>query len=229
MRKLQSVLLPVLIFGLIIMPVKLSAWDHPGHMITAAIAFLDIESRSEFVEKTEIIKRLEILLMKHPDTGPFWVAAGDAQGTERARRMFIEAARWPDDVKGGLNDRPAWHSARWAFIVEDGLTEEELQAVRKAAEPQQNWPAGQAIESLRMSYAELSSPETSIGERARALCWVMHIMGDIHQPLHVCDKFSKEFPTGNAAGTQEWVMDPINKKPIPLHLLWDSPLCCCMQ
>jgi hypothetical protein len=37
-------------------------------------------------------------MLKHPDLAPFWVASGDAKGKERVRRMFIEAARWPDDV-----------------------------------------------------------------------------------------------------------------------------------
>ena len=29
--------------------------------------------------------------MKHPDSSPFMVAAGDDRGRERAKRMFIEA------------------------------------------------------------------------------------------------------------------------------------------
>jgi len=48
------------------------------------------------------------------------------------------------------------------------------------------------------------------------------LVGDIHQPLHVSDLFSKEFPAGNAAGTQQYVLDPIKKQPMPLHMLWDS-------
>lgn len=73
-----------------------------------------------------------------------------------------------------------------------------------------------------MNYAMLSSMETNASERASALGWLLHLVGDIHQPLHVSDLFSKEFPAGNAAGTQEYVMDPVNNMPMPLHLLWDS-------
>ena len=50
----------------------------------------------------------------------------------------------------------------------------------------------------------------------------MHVVGDIHQPLHVSDLFSKDFPTGNAAGTLAYVWDPLRDSAMPLHILWDS-------
>jgi hypothetical protein len=40
--------------------------------------------------------------------------------------------------------------------------------------------------------------------------------------MHVSDLFSKEFPTGNGGATMSYVMDPVTKTPIPLHILWDS-------
>ncbi len=131
--------------------------------------------------------------------------------------MFIEGARWADDTKGTIHDRPTWHTARWPIVVKDAPP-----AARSAAEARKGRPAGQAIEALVMNYAMLSSSETNSAERASALSWLLHLVGDIHQPLHVSDQYSKEFPAGNAAGTQEYVMDPVNEKPIPLHLLWDS-------
>ncbi|MGR3659559.1 MAG: hypothetical protein ACU0CA_00005, partial [Paracoccaceae bacterium] len=80
-------------------PVTAYAWDHPGHMTTAAIAFSEIERL-----RPELIETLGSILLKHPDIAPFWVATGGARGKERIRRMFIEAARWPDDTKWSEND-----------------------------------------------------------------------------------------------------------------------------
>jgi len=188
------------------------AWDHPAHMTTAAIAFTEIERA-----KPELVEKLELLFMAHPDTSPFWVAAGDARGKERAKRMFIEGARWADDTKGTIHDRPTWHTARWVIVADDAPPE-----ARTAAEARKGRPSGQALDALVMNYAMLESSETDSSERASALSWLLHLVGDIHQPLHVSDLYSKQFPTGNAAGTQEYVMDPVNKKPMPLHLLWDS-------
>ncbi len=188
------------------------AWDHPGHMTTAAIAFSEIEQ-----QRPELIEKIGLLLIKHPDPAPFWVAATEATGEERARRMFIEAARWPDDAKGTIHDRPLWHSARWAIGAKNAPPE-----VRAAAEARGDNPAGNAIEALVLNFATLSSAEAKPDERALALGWVLHIVGDIHQPLHVSDFFSKEHPVGNAAGTLEYVADPLGDSTMPLHILWDS-------
>ena len=188
------------------------AWDHPSHMTTAAIAFAEIERT-----RPELIEKIGLVLLKHPDPPPFWVAAGDTRGKERARRMFIEAARWPDDAKWTMHDRPTWHSARWAIVAQDAPPE-----AKALAEARKGKPAGQAIEALVLNYAMLSSVETSPTERASALSWFLHMLGDIHQPLHVSDRFSKKFPSGNAAGTLEYVADPLGKSTIPLHMLWDS-------
>ena len=188
------------------------AWDHPSHMITAAIAFAEIEQT-----RPELNDKIGQLLMAHPDPSPFWVAAGDATGKERARLMFIEGARWPDDARWTVHDRPTWHSARWAIVADDAPPE-----AKAAAEALKGKPKGHAIEALVLNFGVLSSSESSPTERAAALSWFLHLLGDIHQPLHVSDQFSKEFPAGNAAGTQQYVMDPVNNKPMPLHLLWDS-------
>jgi hypothetical protein len=181
-------------------------------MMTAAIAFTEVERSNP-----ELIEKIGLLFMQHPDTSPFWVAAGDAKGKERAKRMFIEGARWADDTKGTIHDRPTWHTARWPIVAEDAPQE-----AKDAAAARKGQPAGQALEALVMNYAMLSSAETNASERASALSWLLHLVGDIHQPLHVSDQYSQEFPAGNGAGTLEYVMDPINEMPMPLHLLWDS-------
>ena len=204
--------LVVLIALFILCPCLVQAFDHPSHMTTAAIAFQEIERRNP-----ELIEKLGLLFMVHPDASAFWVAAGDPRGADRAKRMFIEGVRWADDNKGSVYDRPTWHSARWAIIAENAPPE-----ARAAAEARKGRPAGQAIEALILNYIMMSSAETSPAERALSLSWLLHLVGDIHQPLHVSDQFSKDFPAGNAAGTQEYVMDPVGKMPIPLHLLWDS-------
>ena len=191
---------------------KAQAWDHPSHMITAAIAFMEIER-----ENPELIEKIGRLLMTHPDPSPFWVAAGDATGKERARLMFIEGARWPDDARWTLHDRPTWHSARWAIVADDAPPE-----AKAAAEALKGKPKGHAIEALVLNFGVLSSSESSPTERAAALSWFLHLLGDIHQPLHVSEYYSKKFPDGNGAGAMEYVEDPLGDSGMPLHLLFDS-------
>jgi len=188
------------------------AYDHPGHMTTAAIAYAEIQRT-----RPELIDKLGLLFLAHPDPAPFWVASGAATGNERVRRMFIECARWPDDSKFTSNDRLSWHSARWAIVAPDAPPE-----AKAAVEAQHGKPTGQAIEAVNLNFAMLRNHESTPTERALGLCWVMHIVGDIHQPMHVSDLYSKEFPIGNAAATLSYVDDPIGDSTIPLHLLWDS-------
>jgi hypothetical protein len=180
-------------------------------MITAAVAFAEIER-----VRPELIEQIGLLFLAHPDPAPFWVASGDAKGKERVRRMFIEAARWPDDSKFTLNDRLTWHTARWAIVAEDAPPE-----ARAAAAARNGKPVGQAIEALTLNFAMLRNHESTPQERARALSWVMHIVGDMHQPMHVSDLFSEAFPAGNAAASLSYVGDPLGTT-IPLHILWDS-------
>jgi hypothetical protein len=188
------------------------AWDHPGHMAIAAIAFDEIERA-----RPELIEKIGALMLKHPDPAPFWVAAGEARGKELARRMFIQASRWPDDARWTINDRPAWHSARWAVVADDAPPE-----ARKLAEARHGHTSGQAVEALTLNAAVLSDPESKAAERALALSWLLHIMGDIHQPLHTADLYSAAFPTGNPAGAMGFVQDPLADSAMQLHLLWDS-------
>jgi len=188
------------------------AWDHPGHMTTAAIAYIEVER-----ERPELMDKIGLLFLVHPEAAPFWVAAGAARGKEATRRKFIECARFADDIKFTATDEPNWHTARWPIIAKDAPPE----AVA-AAEARQGKPAGQAIDALTLNYAMVANPETSPKDRARALCWVFHTMGDLHQPMHVSDLFSADFPAGNASGSMSYVEDPVTEKPIPLHILWDQ-------
>ena len=190
-----------------------NAWDHPSHMITAAIAFEEIERL-----RSDLMERIGLMLMKHPDPAPFWVAATDAaNGKERARRMFIEGARWPDDSKGTNNDRLSWHTARFPIIAADTSQEtKDLVASRGGR------PVGDAIAALELQVSVMANPEAGADERALSLSWFLHLLGDIHQPLHVTDYYNAEYPTGNGAGALSYVWDPMQDSAMPLHVLWDS-------
>ena len=188
------------------------AWDHPGHMITANIAYSEVERA-----RPDLIDKIGLLFMAHPDAAPFWVAAGAAKGKEAVRRKFVECARWADDTKFSPNDRPVWHTARWAIVAKDAPPEAKAAAAAKHGKP-----VGQALDGLKLNFATLKNHESTNLERALAMCWVFHIVGDIHQPMHVSDLYSKDFPAGNAAATMSYIEDPVTKKPMPLHVLWDT-------
>jgi hypothetical protein len=66
---------------------------------------------------------------------------------------------------------------------------------------------------------------TAPGDRAVALCWVFHLLGDMHQPLHTIKLFTTQFPApeGDRGGTRFYIrVKPTNATTISLHAFWDD-------
>lgn len=189
------------------LPAAAQAWTRPGHMVSAAIAYEDLAVRNP-----DALKRLLAIAAQHPDRGPFEVAVGRATGADRDRRIFMELARWPDDVRGGPQDHPTWHYA--------------MRPVTDPRDPPPNAPspeaAGAATEAFALNLRVASDPNAPAADRAQALAWIFHLVGDIHQPLHTAQLFSRRFPDGDRGGSRQYVKDPTGGQPITLHWLWDD-------
>jgi hypothetical protein len=56
-------------------------------------------------------------------------------------------------------------------------------------------------------------------DKALAYCWLFHLVGDLHQPLHTTALFSERFPTGDRGGNLIQTVQARN-----LHSLWDGLL-----
>lgn len=183
------------------------AWSRAGHMVSAAIAYQELSERER-----QIIDKIVALAEKHPDRGAFEVATGHATGAERGRRLFLELARWPDDTRGSVHDHPNWHY--WSRPI-----------VNSASPPPklpEDIPEGVAMEAFALNLAVASDSRASAGERATALAWIFHLVGDMHQPLHAVSQVSKRFPEGDRGGSMQYVLDPLDKEPRSLHWFWDD-------
>ena len=64
---------------------------------------------------------------------------------------------------------------------------------------------------------------TSGQEKAIYLCWVMHLIGDIHQPLHSVSLFCEAFPKGDHGGNDS-LYRLGGRRIIKLHQFWDDLL-----
>jgi hypothetical protein len=183
------------------------AWSSPGHMVTAAIAYEELRAQDP-----KVLERIIALAERHPDRGAFAVAIGGAKGEERGRRIFLELARWPDDTRGSIHDHPTWHYSSRPLINE--------------ASPPSNTPAdiaqGSAIEAFALNLSVSADSRASATDRAVALCWVFHLVGDMHQPLHAVSQVSKRFPEGDRGGGMQFIRDARTNEPITLHWFWDD-------
>jgi hypothetical protein len=62
-------------------------------------------------------------------------------------------------------------------------------------------------------------------DRAVALCWLLHLTGDVHQPLHCTSLFTeKQFPDGDLGGNAIGFRFGPDKLPRRLHTFWDRLL-----
>jgi hypothetical protein len=176
-------------------------------MVTAAIAYEELNARER-----SILEKIVSLAQRHPDRGAFEVAMGRATGEERSRRIFMELARWPDDTRGSIHDHPTWHYSSWPLI-------DPSSPPPKAPE---DMPQGSAAEAFALNLSVASDSRAPAAERAVALCWVFHLVGDMHQPLHSVSQVSKRFPEGDRGGGLQYVQDPRTNKPVTLHWFWDD-------
>lgn len=187
-----------------------SAWTVSGHMTAAAVAYYDLGGPS-----SPIVKKIVEVMDSHPDPSPFKVAIGRSTGDERAMRVFMEAARWSDDVRLSSYDHPTWH-----YLLRP--------VIDPQTPPANGAPyadTGDAREAFRLNVGvarNTKDPRVSAGERAVALCWIFHIVSDIHQPLHAAEYFSAPLPSGDFAGDKFYVLDPSTKQPVNLHRYWDD-------
>jgi hypothetical protein len=64
----------------------------------------------------------------------------------------------------------------------------------------------------------LTAKESAAADKAIALCWLFHLAGDIHQPLHSAALFSERlFPKGDRGGNDVRVL-----KHGTMHSFWDG-------
>lgn len=138
---------------------------------------------------------IALLVPFYPDTGS----------------SFTEAACWADDLKA----RDAYQEADWHFI--------DLPVCKLAsgACPQPG-SADNAVWAIKNAQTTVFSAKAVQLDKARQLRFMIHIVGDIHQPLHAASYFSSQFPAGDRGGNS-W---PVSGFPwtSELHALWDGGL-----
>ena len=183
------------------------AWSREGHMLTATIAYDDLMARDPAAAVA-----IAAIIDHHPDRGTFQVATAGVSADDRTLRLMMECARWPDDTRNTPFDHPTWH---YADIAARGPG---------APADLPTTVSGQSLEALNLNFKEAADPQAPIADRALALCWVMHLAGDVHQPLHTASLYSTAYPHGDLGGGLQFVRSPETKEVVSLHWYWDDRL-----
>lgn len=172
-------------------------------MATGAIAY-DILMRDD----PAVVRRVLALVAALPQQQVLDRGVSGLSGPARNRMVFAYLARWPDDVRNGPLDHPDWHYA--VHVVSPGWS----------LIP---YTAGRARQAYDASMATLKRPEASARDQAIAVAWVLHLCGDMQQPLHAGNRMSlPAFPKSDRAGTIGYVRNAPGSPPRSLHDAWDS-------
>ncbi len=182
------------------------AWNSGTHRLIAEIAWQQLSASTQ--------ANVSHYLLLHPDSTR-WKRNLDE--TQWGHAAFLGAATWPDDIRHdarfydetsetpsppipGLSDT-ARHR-RWHYFDRqiDGSPQE-----------------GKGVLDSQLPRLIGQLKHASVTERVYALPWVIHLIGEIHQPLHVGSNHDQ-------GGTLFEVTDPAHKR-LPqssLHQWWDD-------
>lgn len=76
------------------------------------------------------------------------------------------------------------------------------------------------IQATKLCVAVLNDDSADDEEKAKHLCWLFHLVGDLHQPMHTTALFTTErFSEGDRGGNETEITPGSN-----LHSFWDSRL-----
>lgn len=200
------------------------AWGRGGHKIVGKLAELELAALAPAA-----FEQVKALLAADPN--PPKLKPDDLVGD---RGPLLDVAGWADDVRA--NDLEGDGTFNWHFIslkFEDKVTDFQLNRVCAkttsfAFENGVKLPAPRTEEraddcivvQIGVMYRVLVDPKSSVHDRARALKFLVHLVGDMHQPLHAGEW------NNDMGGNLRPVFffddkDPFYG-PLNLHSLWDD-------
>jgi hypothetical protein len=194
---------------------RASAWNSIGHMAVAKLAYDQLDEREQL--------RLFDMLKTHPHFRQF-LAASRPDDIDQVQWVLMRSAVWSDWIRPRRKDDRVG-------VVKYHRGEDHYINVPLIAPGSEEFFAGKTLVSpdlpniltaLKSRSNDIRTRTASDEDKAIAICWVFHLVGDIHQPMHNVAYFSKEpeFQTGDLGGNKFAVRDGAKKW--KLHVYWDD-------
>lgn len=197
-------------------------WDDVGHKITAYIAW-------QRMTPTVRNRVIEILRQAPEDShlAVFYRPYGIESEEMRRLDFFMIASTWPDIVRDFGSDprfrnevrNRKYHKGNWHY--DDTFWKQ----VDGRAEPLSGFQeGGVAVSKLNEFDKLIRTASARDADKAVAIAWIMHLVGDLHQPLHTSARVTDEEPKGDQGGNLFLLTakgTPRDKQ-VNLHWYWDS-------
>ena len=188
---------------------RASAWSAPGHMIVTALAYDQLTS-AERVKFDAILRghtKYATWKKTYPDAG--------LPGLPLEKFVAMLASLYPDEISNHDNPEtfPEWHYIDYPLLPPDF-------PLKPAPAPGDDVLTGIAKSSKAVKGLTKTFDSRS---RAKMLSFLLHLVGDIHQPMHCETLFDEKLPEpdGDRGGNNAWVKPP-GGSAIKLHAFWDQ-------
>ena len=177
---LMKNLTAILFLALLFVAQTTQAWSGAGHQVIAAEAYRQLSPALK-TKVTEILK-------SHPDYEKWKESfTGDSANMDLGTFIFLRASTWPDDIRRRKSEynHPKWHYVDYP-----------LKPPQFSVEPGPD-PTDDILYGFGQCEKVLSDAKASAQDRAAYLCWLIHLVGDEHMPLHCCSLFTSDYPAGD--------------------------------
>jgi hypothetical protein len=205
LKNFQMKKIYIFLFGCLL-PLSGFCWSAAGHHLGGSVAYWYL-----FKNNPKAIENVASVLKKHPWFHTEWKTRIDSLPiNEKEIGMFMLASTFPDEARKtpyGSGEKSKWHYINYQFNPQNLPVPEmaEINAEQKLVELLGN--IGKQKDS---------------SQKAIDLCWIFHILEDIHQPLHTTALFDQFHKKGDKGGNDTWFVFVENGKPIRLHSFWDG-------
>ena len=202
------------------------AWNDLGHMMMANIAYDRLTP--------EVREKVTVLLSLNPQYAT-WVAG--LTDDEKPRVAFLRASRWADDIKrdtayeqdgGEAGNRPSGPNAARNIGYTDKFMHKYWHFVDLPFSPDETALADPPVPNARTQIAlfrtTLKSRTVSDALKSYDLVWLIHLVADVHQPLHAATRVDKTHPDGDFGGNGVLVCRAPCEIKERLHAFWDNVL-----
>lgn len=151
---------PVLFLSIVSLPSQAHAWGCEGHQVIALLAEKHLTPHA-----LETAKKILAGSPVDPSLSRYCKEGGSDP--------LANASTWPDDVRGLRPETAPWHY----IDIPLGTTSRDIE---KFCDPKE----GCVTRAIREVLIELHSAKSNPKDRADALRFLIHFVGDLHQPLH---------------------------------------------
>lgn len=196
--------------------INTQAWDDVGHKISAYIAWQRMNAAAR-----ENVVRILRAAPEDSHLSAFYMNYGSTPEAQRKREFFMLTATWADIVRDRAFETRyrKYHKSNWhyddTFWRQNGSKAEPLSGFNEG---------GAAVPRLVEFDKTIRDASASERDKAIAIAWIMHLIGDLHQPLHTSARVTEQEPKGDQGGNL-FLLSPQGTKredQLNLHWYWDS-------